>query len=109
MFKPGHDEQQQTQRERRQGVLGLSNSWSPTSRVTICTVTGGHAVRGFMVRLALRPAAMTTIMVSPIARDRQQTPPMMPGSGRQDHLADGLRSRRTRAYSRIAQRLRHRR
>ena len=48
-------------------VFGLSNSWSPTSNVTIWTVTVVTADRGFAVRLAARPAAMTTIIVSPIA------------------------------------------
>ena len=49
-------------------VFALSNSWSPTSSVTICTVTVVTASKGFAVRLAASPAAMTTIMVSPIAR-----------------------------------------
>ena len=62
-------------------VLGLSNSWSPTSRVTICTVTVVTAWRGFAVRLAARPAAMTTIIVSPMAREiASSSPPTIPGS-----------------------------
>ena len=62
-------------------VFALSNSWSPTSSVTIWTVTVVTASSGLAVRLAARPAAMTTIMVSPIAREAaSRTPPTMPGS-----------------------------
>ena len=50
-------------------VLVLSNSWSPTNKVTIWTVTVVTASKGFIVILADNPAAMTTIIVSPIALD----------------------------------------
>ena len=62
-------------------VLAESNSWSPTSRVTIWTVTVVTASSGLSVRLAARPAAITTIMVSPIARlVASSRAPTMPGS-----------------------------
>ena len=68
-------------RAKAASVFGLSNSWSPTSRVTICAVTVVTASSGLMVRLAARPAAITTIMVSPIARETaSSTAPTMPGS-----------------------------
>src|SRR5690554_1189926 len=61
-------------------VLALSNSWSPVSRVTICTVTVVTESSGLAVRLAARPAAITTIMVSPMAREAaSRMPPIMPG------------------------------
>ena len=47
----------------------LSNSWSPTNKVTICTVTVVTDSKGLAVNLADKPAAITTIIVSPIARD----------------------------------------
>ena len=62
-------------------VLGLSNSWSPVSRVTICTVTVVTDSNGFAVNFAASPAAITTIIVSPIARDIASIiPPTIPGS-----------------------------
>ena len=71
-------------------VLGLSNSWSPTRRVTIWAVTVVTASRGFAVRFAASPAAITTIMVSPIARDTaSRMLPTIPGS------AAGSTTRRT--------------
>jgi hypothetical protein len=62
-------------------VFALSNSWSPTSSVTICTVTVVTASNGFAVKFAARPAAITTIMVSPIARETaSRMPPTIPGN-----------------------------
>eukprot|EP01031_Cornospumella_fuschlensis_P017296 gene17295-21143_t len=49
-------------------VLALSNSWSPVSNFTICAVTVVTLAKGLAVMLADRPAAITTIIVSPIAR-----------------------------------------
>ena len=61
--------------------MALSNSWSPVSRVTIWTVTVVTVSSGLAVRLAASPAAITTIMVSPMARETaSRIPPMMPGS-----------------------------
>ena len=61
-------------------VLALLNSWSPVSSVTIWTVTVVTVSSGLKVRLAARPAAMVTIMVSPIARDMASSrAPAMPG------------------------------
>ncbi len=50
-------------------AFALSNSWSPTSKTTICTVTAVTDSNGFAVKFAVTPAAITTIMVSPIALD----------------------------------------
>ena len=62
-------------------LLGLSNSWSPVSNCTLCVVTVVTLANGLAVRLAAKPAAMTTIIVSPIARlTASRTPPTMPGS-----------------------------
>ena len=62
-------------------VLGLSNSWSPVSSWTIWVVTVVTLSNGLRVRLAARPAAITTIIVSPIARlTASRTPPTTPGS-----------------------------
>ena len=74
------DEQHEAEREGGEG-LGAVELLSPTSRVTICTVTVVTASSGLAVRLAARPAAITTIMVSPMARETaSRTPPTMPGS-----------------------------
>ena len=51
-------------------VFGLSNSWSPVSNPTICTVTVLTLSKGLKVRFAAKPAAITTIIVSPIAREK---------------------------------------
>ena len=50
-------------------VFGLSNSWSPINITTICVVIVVEASRGFAVRFATKPAAITTIIVSPMALD----------------------------------------
>ena len=51
------------------------------SSVTICTVTVVTGAKGLAVSEAMMPAAMTTIMVSPIARlTASKMPPKMPGS-----------------------------
>ena len=49
-------------------VLTESNSLSPVSNITICTVTVVTASSGLIVKLAATPAAITTIIVSPTAR-----------------------------------------
>ena len=53
---------------------------------------GGNGFRGLMVSLADRPAAITTIMVSPIARDTaSRNTAYNPRRGRgQQHLANGF-------------------
>ncbi len=62
-------------------VFALSNSWSPVSSLTICAVTVVTLAKGFAVRFADRPAAITTIIVSPIARlTASRMPPITPGS-----------------------------
>ena len=62
-------------------VLALSNSWSPVSSWTIWVVTVVTLSNGLAVMLAARPAAITTIIVSPIARlTASRTPPTTPGS-----------------------------
>ena len=48
-------------------VLISSNSVSPVNRETIWTVTVVTVSKGFIVKFALNPAAITTIIVSPIA------------------------------------------
>ena len=50
-------------------VFGELNSWSPTKSVTICAVAVVTESSGFRVNFATNPAAITTIIVSPIARD----------------------------------------
>jgi len=61
-------------------VLGLSNSVSPISSVTIWSVMVVTLSSGLIVSLAIRPAAITTIIVSPMARlTARRTPPTMPG------------------------------
>ena len=50
-------------------VFALSNSWSPISRTTIWTVTAVTDSKGLNVRFAATPAAITTIIVSPMALD----------------------------------------
>jgi hypothetical protein len=51
------------------------------SSITICTVTVVTASSGLAVRFAASPAAMTTIIVSPIARETaSSTAPTMPGN-----------------------------
>src|SRR3546814_21176463 len=53
---------------------------SPVSNWTICVVTVVTDSKGLMVSLAASPTAITTIMVSPIARlTASKTPPTMPG------------------------------
>jgi hypothetical protein len=60
--------------------LALSNSWSPVSSLTICAVTVVTLAKGLAVMLAESPAAITTIIVSPIARlTASRTPPTTPG------------------------------
>jgi hypothetical protein len=62
-------------------VLGLSNSASPVSRSTICLVTVVALAKGSSVMLAAPEAAITTIIVSPIARlTASSTPATTPGS-----------------------------
>ena len=62
-------------------VRGLLNSWSPVRLATMCTVTVVMVSSGFSVRLGSRPAAMTTIMVSPSARETPSSAAeTMPGS-----------------------------
>lgn len=62
-------------------VLGLLNSWSPEMIDTICAVIVVTESRGLIVSLAIMPAAMVTIIVSPMARDTAMIiPPIMPGS-----------------------------
>jgi hypothetical protein len=64
-----------------ESVLALSNSWSPTSSMAMCTVTVVTASSGLAVMLAASPAAMTTIMVSPSAREKARiAAATMPGS-----------------------------
>jgi len=61
-------------------VFGLSNSWSPTKIITICVVIVVVDSSGLIVRFAAKPAAITTIIVSPIALDTaSNTEPIMPG------------------------------
>ena len=63
-----------------QASWGLSNSLSPISNVTIWTVMVVTLSSGLKVSWAIRPAAITTIMVSPIARlTASRTPPTIPG------------------------------
>ena len=62
-------------------VLMLSNSWSPVKRTTICVVTVVTELSGFAVRFAATPAAIKTIIVSPIALEiANKNPPTIPGS-----------------------------
>ena len=62
-------------------VFGLSNSWSPTKIITIWVVIVVVDSNGLIVKFAARPAAITTIMVSPIALDTaSKTEPMIPGN-----------------------------
>ena len=62
-------------------VFGLSNSWSPTSIITIWVVIVVVDSKGLIVRFAARPAAITTIIVSPIALDTANNmDPIIPGN-----------------------------
>ena len=62
-------------------VLGLSNSWSPINITTIWVVIVVAASNGLAVNLAASPAAITTIMVSPIALDTaNRNEPTIPGN-----------------------------
>ena len=61
-------------------VLLLSNSWSPIKSVTICTVTVVTDSNGLAVSFAASPAAITTIIVSPIALEvAKRIDPIIPG------------------------------
>ena len=67
-------------RAKAASVLGLSNSWSPVNSWTIWVVTVVTLEKGLAVILAASPAAITTIIVSPIARlTASNTPPTTPG------------------------------
>ena len=58
----------------------LSNSWSPIKSVTICTVTVVTDSKGLAVSFAASPAAITTIIVSPIALEvAKRMDPIIPG------------------------------
>lgn len=62
-------------------VLGLLNSWSPEIIDTICAVIVVTESRGLKVRFAIMPAAIVTIIVSPMARDiAMMMPPIIPGN-----------------------------
>ena len=62
-------------------VAGWSKLPSPVSMATIWNVTVVIASSGLALRFAAAPAAITTIMVSPIARlIASMTPATMPGS-----------------------------
>ena len=62
-------------------VCGELNSRSPVSWLTIFTVIVVTGSSGLSVRFAAMPAASTTIMVSPMAREAaSSTAPTIPGS-----------------------------
>ena len=62
-------------------VLGFSNSTSPIRAVTICVVIVVAGSSGLNVKLARKLAAITTIIVSPIALEMaNKKDPIIPGS-----------------------------
>src|SRR3546814_14340168 len=90
-------------------VLALSNSWSPVSSLTICAVTVVTLAKGLAVRLAESPAAITTIIVSPIARLTEQYAAHHAGQrGGDQHLTNRPVRRRPERERAVAHRLRPR-
>ena len=64
-----------------ESVSALANSWSPVRAATMRTVTVVMSSSGLAVRLGRMPAAITTIMVSPSARETASSEAeMIPGS-----------------------------
>ena len=62
-------------------VSGESNSKSPTSELTIVTVTVVISSNGFIDKFGLKPAAITTIIVSPKAFESPRSDAeIIPGS-----------------------------
>ena len=81
MFNTSVDKKSTKPKANAARVFGLSNSVSPVNSVMICTVTVVTGSKGLNVSDAMMPAAMTTIMVSPMARlAASRTPLMMPGN-----------------------------
>jgi hypothetical protein len=67
-------------RAKATSVCGELNSRSPVSWLTILTVIVVIASNGLPVKLAATPAARTTIIVSPMAREAvRRMAPTMPG------------------------------
>ncbi|MCY1445003.1 hypothetical protein D9M71_614990 [compost metagenome] len=62
-------------------ACGLAKSVSPVNCFTIVTVTVETASNGFACKSGLFPAAKTTIMVSPTARETaNKKAPVIPGN-----------------------------
>src|SRR4051794_22434660 len=96
-------------RPKADSVLALSNSWSPTSSVAICTVTVLTASSGLPVRLAASGGHHHDHGLADCPADRQQHTADDAGQrcGEND-VADGFRLCGAKAVRAIAERLGHR-